>query len=82
MRGDRLHTDSLSVLHNAGTETMADSLYHLWGDRQDEGAGSVQGRHKDREVDEGKQEDKESGKQANFYFRGLIPFLVYFFPVA
>jgi hypothetical protein len=23
---------------------------------------------------EGKQEDKESGKQANFYFRGLTPF--------
>ena len=26
-----------------------------------------------RVVDEGKQEDKESGKQAKFYFRGLIP---------
>ena len=49
-----------------------------WGDRQyiqDEGAGSEQGSHKDKEVDEGKQEDKESGKQANFYFRGLTPFL-------
>jgi len=44
-------------------------------DIQDEGAGSEQGRHKDREVDEGKQEDKESGKQANCYFRGLTPFL-------
>jgi hypothetical protein len=44
-------------------------------DIQDEGAGSEQGRHKDREVDEGKQEDKESGKEANFYFRGLTPFL-------
>ena len=41
---------------------------------QDESAGSEQGRHKDREVDEGEQEDKESGKQANFYFRGLTPF--------
>jgi hypothetical protein len=30
---------------------------------------------KDREVDEGEQEDKESGKQAKFYFRGLTPFL-------
>jgi hypothetical protein len=29
---------------------------------QDEGAGGEQGRHKDREVDEGEQEDKESGK--------------------
>ena len=44
-------------------------------DIQDEGAGSEQGRHKDREVDEGKQEDKESGKEANFYFRGLTTFL-------
>jgi hypothetical protein len=44
-------------------------------DIQDKGAGSEQGRHKDREVDEGEQEDKESGKQANFYFRGLTPFL-------
>jgi hypothetical protein len=40
-------------------------------DIQDKGAGSKQGRHKDREVDEGEQEDKESGKQTNFYFRGL-----------
>ncbi|OPL13043.1 MAG: hypothetical protein AVO38_14180 [delta proteobacterium ML8_D] len=31
--------------------------------------------NKDREVDGGKQEDKESGKQANFYFPGLTPFL-------
>ena len=33
---------------------------------------------KDREVDEGEREDKESGKQAKFYFRGLNPFL---FPI-
>ena len=44
-------------------------------DIQDESAGSEQGRHKDREVGEGEQEDKESGKQANFYFRGLTPLL-------
>ena len=44
-------------------------------DIQDESAGSEQGRHKDREVGEGEREDKESGKQANFYFRGLTPLL-------
>jgi hypothetical protein len=38
-------------------------------------AQAVSSRHKDREVDKGEQEDKKSGKQANFYFRGLTPFL-------
>jgi len=41
---------------------------------QDEGAGGEQGGYKDREVDGGKQEDKESGKEANFYFPWLTPF--------
>ena len=47
------------------------------GDRediQDEGAGGEQGGDKDRKVDGGEQEDKESGKEANFYFPGLTPF--------
>ena len=39
-----------------------------------EGAGGEQGGCKDRKVDGGKQEDKESGKKANFYFPGLTPF--------
>ena len=29
--------------------------------------------YKDRADDEGKQEDKESGKEVSFYFRGLTP---------
>jgi len=41
-------------------------------DIQDEGAGSEQGGDKDREGDVGEQEDKESGKEVNFYFRGLV----------
>ena len=41
---------------------------------QDEGAGSKQGGYKDRKVDGEEQEDKESGKEANFYFPGLTPF--------
>jgi hypothetical protein len=41
-----------------------------------EGAGGEQGRYKDREVDEGEQEDRESDKQDKFYFRGLTPFLL------
>jgi len=45
-------------------------------DIQDEGAGGEQGGYKDREVDGGKQEDKESGKETNFYFPGLTPFLL------
>jgi hypothetical protein len=42
---------------------------------KDEGAGGEQGGYKDREVDGRKQENKESGKEANFYFFGLTPFL-------
>jgi len=41
---------------------------------QDEGAGGEQGGYKDRKVDGGEQENKESGKEANFYFPGLTPF--------
>jgi len=37
---------------------------------KDEGAGGEQGGYKDREVDGRKQENKESGKEANFYFLG------------
>jgi hypothetical protein len=43
-------------------------------DIQDEGAGGEQDGYKDRKVYGGKQEDKESGKEANFYFPGLTPF--------
>jgi hypothetical protein len=41
------------------------------------GAGGEQGGYKDRKVDGGEQEDKESGKEANFYFPGLTPFFLY-----
>jgi len=41
---------------------------------KDEGAGGEQGRYKDRKVDGGEHEDKESGKEANLYFSGLTPF--------
>ena len=41
---------------------------------QDEGAGSEQGGDKDREVYGGEQDDRESGKEVNFYFRVLTPF--------
>ena len=40
---------------------------------QDEGTGGEQSGYKDREVDGGEQGDKESGKEANFYFPGLTP---------
>ena len=46
------------------------------GDRediQDEGAGVEQGGDKDRGDDGRKQEDKESGKEVNFYFPGRTP---------
>lgn len=36
---------------------------------------SEQGGDKDREGDVGEQEDNESGKEVNFYFSGLTPFL-------
>ena len=39
-------------------------------DIQDEGAGSEQGRHKDREVDEGKQEDRDQVKKLISIFEG------------
>ena len=37
-------------------------------DIQDEGADSHQGRNKDRADEDGKQEDKGSGKEDNIYF--------------
>jgi hypothetical protein len=48
--------------------------WEIGNDIQDEGAGGEQGGYKDRKVDGGEQEDKESGKEANFYFPGLTPF--------
>ena len=47
-------------------------------DIQDEGAGSHQGGDKDREDEEGEQEDKGSCKEDNFCFPGLAPLV---FPV-
>jgi len=44
--------------------------------RWDEAVGRKAGR--EYKVDGGKPEDEESGKQANFYFRGLTPFLLSF----
>ena len=48
------------------------SIY-LNRDIQYEGTGGEQSGYKDREVDGGEQGDKESGKEANFYFPGLTP---------
>lgn len=42
--------------------------FYLLAYIQDEGAGGEQGGDKDRDDDEGEQEDKRSGKEANFYF--------------
>ena len=73
--------DSKKDLDRKAGSDIFDKASHginKWGDRQDiqdESAGSEQGRHKDREVGEGEREDKESGKQANFYFQGLTPLL-------
>ena len=60
-------------------ESLGELRINKRGDRediQDEGAGGEQGGYKDRAVDGGEQEDKESGKKANFYFPGLTPFFI------
>ena len=59
---------------NKTFELSAFSFYALSFYDVHEGAGGEQGGYKDRKVDGGEQEDKESGKEANFYFPGLTPF--------